>query len=294
MKLTYFSSKESNFGDELNAVMWQGLIEPDYFDDNAEELFLGIGSIIWDKYPDSAKKIVVGSGYGGYTQVPNVKDGSWDFCFVRGPRTAKALGIDAKLAITDAAILTHYLNLPKQEKKHKVSFMPHFKSIVRGNWQQTCQQAGIHFIDPRDDVESILREIQASEVLLTEAMHGAILADTLRTPWIAMEPILAKHRSKWFDWSESMELDLAFRPTPSSSLLDWHAHKTAKQLGRTVTKILGKTFSVSNQAFINKSAEQLVDTAKLPAQLSKESVFQIKAEQALAALATMPNIKLKV
>jgi len=133
MKLTFYKGDIPNFGDDLNNILWDALIAPGFFDDNDDELFLGVGSILWDYLPPNSKKIVMGSGYGGYSGKPNLQDGSWDVAFVRGPRTAKALNLDPKLAITDAAILTRFMNLPVQPKKYNVSFMPHWESINRGN-----------------------------------------------------------------------------------------------------------------------------------------------------------------
>ena len=78
----------------MNKYLWKKLIEPGFLDEDESTLFIGVGSILWDYYPLDAKKVVMGSGYGGYTKIPNVNDGSWDITFVRGPRTAKLLNID--------------------------------------------------------------------------------------------------------------------------------------------------------------------------------------------------------
>ncbi len=285
MKLTFYKGDTPNFGDDLNNIMWDALVAPGFFDDNDDELFLGIGSILWDSLPKAPKKIVMGSGYGGYTDKPNLQDGSWDVAFVRGPRTAKALNLDPKLAITDAAILTRFMNLPAQAKKYNVSFMPHWQSIPRGNWKQVCEQAGINYIDPTDpNVLASLQAIQQTELLITEAMHGAILADTLRVPWLALEPILPMHRNKWFDWSESMLIDLKFNTTPSSSIKDLWSHKTGKQgLGKR-SEQLGSLFSFTDSYFIDRAAEKLLMLAKNHGQMSKDNTFIEKSEMALEKL----------
>lgn len=285
MKLTYFEHHIPNFGDELNKIMWETLIEPDFFDDDKSTLFLGIGSILWDYLPKKPQKIVMGSGYGGYTTIPDVHDGSWEIAFVRGPRTARALNIDPKLAITDAAILTRFMGLTKQKKQFKVSFMPHFESIPRGNWEVACRQAGIHYIDPTNpDVLSSLKALQQSEVLITEAMHGAILADTLRVPWIALEPILPIHRNKWFDWAESLNIDLKFNKTPNSSIRDVWAQTTGNQgLGKR-SEQMGQLLSNTNPYFIHSAASKLQEVAKKNPQMSDEAIFISKSNMALEKL----------
>ncbi|TEW56156.1 pyruvyl transferase [Psychromonas sp. RZ22] len=285
MKLTYFKDKIPNFGDELNKVMWDALIEPDFFDQDKSTLFLGIGSILWNDFPKESKKIVMGSGYGGYTGKPDMHDGTWDVAFVRGPRTAKTLNLSPNIVITDAAILTRFMGLANQEKKFKVSFMSHFQSIPRGNWKEVCKKGGINYIDPTNpDVLRNLQEIQQSELVITEAMHGAILADTLRTPWIALKPIVSTHHNKWYDWSESLNIDLQFNQSPSSSIQDLWANKTGNVgLGKRSTQ-LGKALSFSDPYFINHAAEQLLKLVKQGGQMSDEKIFNDKSYMALDKL----------
>ena len=209
MKLQYFKGHRSNFGDDLNEWLWPQLI-PDFLDDDSRTLFLGIGSIIGEQYPPSAKKIVVGTGYvpAYHSKVPNVHDGNWDIAFVRGPRTARALSIPVSLGIGDAAILLRALDINFHREPRFVGFMPHWESMQRGDWKAACKLAGIRLIDPTAPVETILKEILGCKVLITEAMHGAIVADALRVPWIPLLPIDHAHREKWFDWADALNIQL--------------------------------------------------------------------------------------
>jgi hypothetical protein len=142
LKLYYFQGKTaSNFGDELNTWLWPQLL-PNVFDDDPKALFLGIGSVLFDHFPQQQQKIVMGAGYGGYTAKPQI-DEQWKIYFVRGRLTAQALGLDARLAIGDAAILLRSCAVPVVAKRYKVSFMPHWESVPRGNWVSICQRAGV-------------------------------------------------------------------------------------------------------------------------------------------------------
>ena len=61
-------------------------------------------------------------------------------------------------------------------------------------------------IDPRRPVEEVISDIKASKVLLAEAMHGAIVADALRVPWIPIRAHRRHHDFKWHDWCASMSI----------------------------------------------------------------------------------------
>jgi hypothetical protein len=215
----YRSGKVTNFGDELNVWMWPQLL-PHAFDDPAGALFLGIGSTLFDFFPAQQTKIVFGAGYAGYTPKPHI-DETWKIYFIRGRFTAEALNIDPSLVIGDAAILLRSCALPAPSERHSVSFMPHWESMQWGNWEPVCRRAGVHFIDPRRSVSEILSELRASELVITEAMHGAIVADALRVPWIAIEPIRPIHRMKWHDWASAIDLKLDPRRLGASNVFEW-------------------------------------------------------------------------
>lgn len=206
MKLYFYRGSEPNFGDELNTWLLPKVF-PGLFDDDARQLFLGIGSVIFDSHPADALKVVFGSGYGAYTPLPRL-DANWRFYGVRGPRTAEACGLPAGSVVGDSAILIHRFRSAQPRKTIRCAFIPHWESIARGNWQAACAQAGIHFLDPRQPVDAVLAQIEASEQVVTEAMHGAIVADALRVPWVAIEPFHPSHLFKWHDWAGALELPL--------------------------------------------------------------------------------------
>lgn len=207
MKLYFYRGASANFGDELNHWLLPKVF-PDFFDEDDSTLFLGIGSILFDHYPADCKKIVFGSGYGGYTPPPKL-DAGWNIYCVRGPRTADALGLSRDTVAGDAAILINRYRKRPAQTTRRIGFMPHWQSLQRGNWRQACAMAGLHFIDPCGPVEQVLAEIESCASLIAEAMHGAIVADALRVPWVAALPIHAAHRFKWFDWAEALDMTLA-------------------------------------------------------------------------------------
>ena len=215
LKLYYYRGAKPNFGDELNTWLWPQIF-PGLLGNNASDLFLGIGTILNEGVPDAYGKVVFGSGYG--YGIPPLIDERWKFYCVRGPITAQALGLEPSLAVCDPAILVNTLLKPARSRDMGVAFMPHFTSAAIGHWQEVCDAAGVRYLDPCADVEETLDTIRRSTLVISEAMHGVIVADALRTPWIAVEPLLAMHRPKWQDWC--LSLDMEYRPSAlvSSSL----------------------------------------------------------------------------
>ncbi|MEZ5778652.1 MAG: polysaccharide pyruvyl transferase family protein [Paracoccaceae bacterium] len=286
MKLVYFRGEIPNFGDELNVTMWDNLLPGGFLDDDPAELFIGIGSIINDDYPKTARKIVVGAGYGGYTPKPDVHDGSWDFRFVRGPQTAEALGIEPDLAIADSAVLLRATPLPPPASGIDIGFIPHFESLERGHWPEVCRLAGVRLIDPTKPTDEVIAEIRGARLLITEAMHGAIVADALRTPWIAVRTMHSLHRYKWFDWARSLDID--YRPAflfPSNGREAWAAATGRSGSGPRARRLLaGRGALPLNAAIHHVAARSIQKLARRDPQLSSDAAIERATDLALSAV----------
>lgn len=287
MKLTYFTGTTPNFGDALNPYMWPRVLPAGFLDEYADELFLGIGSILWEHYPETARKIVMGSGYGGYAAAPDVHDGSWNVVFVRGPRTAARLGLAPEKAICDSAVLLRMIDLPPAAEGIGVAFMPHYHSFSRADWRAVCRLAGIHMIDPRDEVEKVIAEIRGASMVITEAMHGAIVADALRTPWLAVRPIHAENQGKWLDWSDSLGVNLQPQPLRPASLLELYIAKTGGRRyyeGRATRWSASMLAAPANGALRQVAAAHLRTLSRCEPQLSCDAAIGRATERAMEAV----------
>ncbi|MFV2053313.1 polysaccharide pyruvyl transferase family protein [Aliiroseovarius sp. YM-037] len=286
MKLTYFQGDPPNFGDELNKTMWQHFLPDGFLDEDESTLFVGVGSLIQNIYPKAARKIVVGSGYGGYTPMPDISDGMWEFSFVRGPQTAEMLGLDPALAIADSAILLRETPLPTPADGIGVAFMPHYESIERGDWQRVCELAGVHFIDPSKPPEQVISEILGADLLIAEAMHGAIVADALRTPWIGVRTMNQVHRFKWYDFTRSLNID--YRPAflfPSNGREGWAATTGRSGSGPKARAFLGGPLARPlNVACHHIAARSMQNLAKIDPQLSADSEVERATGRAVEAV----------
>lgn len=286
MKLWFYRGSTPNFGDEINTLIWPRVMGPDFFDNEASKLFLGIGSIIFDFHPRDALKIVAGAGFGGYTACPDVTGGDWDVHFVRGPRTAAKLGLPASAAIADSAILIRTLGLPRPERGRGPAFMPHMDSLRRGAWREACALAGIDFIDPSGPVDHVLSQLAQADVVVTEAMHGAIVADALRVPWVAVLPIHPRHHMKWLDWAEALGIDLDRHPPAPSSTRELWTRLTGRDSRHPLPDMLlsGPWTRPVDRILVHRAAERLSALSRLTPQMSDDAVIGRATERAVEAV----------
>ncbi|WP_428539378.1 hypothetical protein [Rhodopila sp.] len=274
MILYRWQGRAANFGDELNTLLWPRLL-PDFFDDDPAVRFLGIGSILDRRHASAATKLVAGSGYGGYEAKP-VLDRSWIIHWVRGRRTAARLGLEAALALGDPAVLLpRALGLPAA-CGHDVGFMPHFESAGWGAWQSVAAMAGVRLIDPRDPPPAILQAIRGCGLLLSQALHGVIVADALRVPWVAIRPLAQVHQAKWLDWAEMMALRPRFRDLGASTLLEWAetSRLSGFHLGRVwLERLQPGLANIASERRLAKAALSLRRAAQAAPQLSSDTAL---------------------
>lgn len=284
MKYLYFKSDKGNFGDDLNPWLWPKIFNSK-LGEYDESYFLGIGSILHAQNKDlnrisGKRKIIFGTGVRPANDYSNLKiDNSWDIRFLRGPYSARVLG-NRYDYITDAAYavrqLDYFHELMQTEKKYEISIMPYFHSVEYFNWEQISEELGYHYISPYSEkgVEHTLKEIAASKHLISEAMHGAILADVLRVPWkrfVLTTPYTEGGRVsdfKWSDWLNSIEIyntDVLYTPFYQTTRITPHI-KTITG-GMVSAKFLQKSkvvvnlkMSLKNVSDYSLSSDNIVKT----------------------------------
>ncbi len=221
MKLQYHTGK--NFGDAVNPIIFNHYLG-NLLDEQTDTVIIGIGSILglFNKPDDCTKVYIFSSGFAGGDEstygAPPQLDDSYEVICVRGKRTAKALKISEDLAIADGALLLPLVKPenPSKKKQYQYAYMPHVGTLdIYDKWKDLIESLGIHFIDPGLDPEIVLSELNQTEVLLTEAMHGAIIADGYRIPWIPVKTIKTVNTFKWQDYCESLDLEYIPHHTPT-------------------------------------------------------------------------------
>lgn len=230
MRLVYAKLEPGNFGDELNPYLWPQLF-PRAFSADDDCDFLGIGTILSPFVNRKGRrKIVFGTG-AGYWDAP-VLDSSWTVYFVRGPVTARMLRLPEHCAITDGAYCLSFVEQPSPPAGNSVVFMPHHKSEDDVDWRGFCSELGWVYASPTLQVEPALQLLKSARLVVTEAMHGAIVADIYRVPWVPIRYGFRSLDTKWDDWCSSVSM--RYRPIDLPPLLD------ARLSGRETIERMGK------------------------------------------------------
>lgn len=228
MELYYYQSDIGNFGDELNSILWPALFPPRFLEGGSGHHILGIGTLLSPEHLGiqkmvksmeqnrNSKTLILGTGVRPGPRKMTLHS-NFDVRFVRGPHSAGELGLDSKYSITDPALLCAQVFSAKREqsgsKKGKVGLMPWFRSMDQLNWMRVAERCEMQLIDPRGrDPGLILRQIANCDFIITEALHGAVVADSLGIPWrrfcfyahLREGGEVAKF--KWRDWEASLSL----------------------------------------------------------------------------------------
>lgn len=209
LKLHYYRGPRPNFGDDLNALLWREVL-PSTVWDASDAVLVGIGSILTEPglshlAAPGTRVIVLGSGT-SYGAAP-IELHHWHVLAVRGPLSANAIRLPASAA-TDGAYLVAdapAITGPPVYRSETV-FIPHHRSLLNRPWADAAAEAGMTFVSPEWPVEEIFEHLARAKLVLTEAMHGAIVADALRIPWIPLAISPALDEFKWRDWLGSLEL----------------------------------------------------------------------------------------
>ena len=214
----YIRWKGQNFGDDLNDTLFQDVFGVNEWTENVNAIsdgvnLLGIGTLLNGNLnlSDPASLWIIGSGAGNNLGMPRFSSNT-NLFFVRGPLTCQYLNLPSDRAMGDAAYLLADKFLAVASKSvvqpRRVGIIPHHWSIESNypRWQQILQHPSI--ISPQLEWTAFVEQVNACEVILTECLHGAILADILHKPFIVFATTPAFHTFKWLDWASSRNLQL--------------------------------------------------------------------------------------
>lgn len=112
-------------------------------------------------------------------------------CAVRGPLTRKFLiehGIDCPKIYGDPSLLLPYYYYPNITKKYKIGLIPHWSSLNSSIVRKLEKNKDIHIIKMKGYSRwtDIIDEILSCKYILSESLHGLIMAEAYNVPnvWV--------------------------------------------------------------------------------------------------------------
>jgi succinoglycan biosynthesis protein ExoV len=186
------------------------------------------------------------------------------------------MGLPEEMAIGDAGYMIRRCDIFGRhytEDRCGVAFMPHFFTATSTTGlREVCEGIGIRYIDTGEPEEAILAAIAGSKLLITEALHGAIISDALRVPWIAVKSSENIFEFKWRDFCASIRVDYA--PVPIR--VRWDVRSFTGRHPRNLSRyVLNRLRSKASQALISPSdtAFDLLLAMGRPPTLSSDAVL---------------------
>jgi hypothetical protein len=198
-----------NFGDDMNAWFWKEFF-PDFPSVLPGVALFGIGSILWKRNIEQFDRILVMGSGTGVGVLPKQMPESLKYSWVRGPMTASLLGLESRTAVTDpASLVVRSEEFSRLRPSKRGVFIPHVgTATLKIDWDKISASAGLDFLSPSLESRHVIARIAESEHVVTESLHGAILANAFGVPWTPMAISPRFSTFKWLDWGKSVGLDL--------------------------------------------------------------------------------------
>lgn len=205
---------EQNFGDALSPYIVRRLLGKQHtleVNGEGEVNLLAVGS--WLHYAKDGTHIW---GTGLRTDPPQEHDATHDYKTlnvhaVRGPLTRDFLlrrGIWCPPVYGDPALLLPELFHPGRDPKlaDRVGLLPHLGSI-----EKYQHARGFHVISPMTtNVEDTIRQIVSCSVIVSQSLHGLIVADAYRVPNVWLRDLPAEGDLKFLDYFASQGRPVSF------------------------------------------------------------------------------------
>ncbi|MEY4695920.1 MAG: hypothetical protein RIT14_348 [Pseudomonadota bacterium] len=187
-----------NFGDDINPAFFHALSGQRLRLATRRDTphFLGMGSIL-DRA--TAQSVVLGAGLISPDALPPPPG---RIIALRGHLTRQALGLADDLPLGDPMVLVD--RLLRADPDGSTGFIPHVTQLAQA---QSLLPAGMRLIDVTVDPWQVVRQIAACRRILSQSLHGVIVADALGIPnlWIAPDPAMKGGRFKFDDYFSTMD-----------------------------------------------------------------------------------------
>jgi len=188
----------------------------------------GVGSIL-EFLPADWDGVVWGSGlmHGEPHLLPRAR-----VLAVRGHLTRELIGAPDGVALGDPGILVAR-HRPRLEQRWNVALVPHGHHRSHVPFLALAESAGprVRVVNVHQSAERVVREIAASEVVITTSLHGLVTADAYGIPavWTTLDPPLGGGAFKFHDYESVVTPGTSrfVRFGPGMSLAEMLASATA-------------------------------------------------------------------
>lgn len=200
--------RKNNWGDDLNKVFFEYVTNQKFIfvpynrflSNNKDIHYSLIGSIIGFYNLDST--IIYGSGI--IRPSVNIVGKPLNIISVRGPKTRSVLlnkGIECPERYGDPALLLPVFYKPTIKKLNQICIIPHMGTDLYkvNKWVDKNRQyfEGVSIIDMHSysDWREVINQISKSTYVISESLHGLIVAETYGIPSVWVE--FVEHKEHW-------------------------------------------------------------------------------------------------
>ncbi len=198
---------QPNFGDDLNPALFGLIAERGVRLERRHDRphFLGMGSILARATPSS---IVLGAGF---LTPPARHDLQGQIVSVRGALSRDAIAQRGEILLGDPMVLLNLLAPFKRQADGPLGFVPHVSEFKR---TRRLRVAGLKVIDPALPPWRVVQEIAGCGRIMSQSLHGLIVADALAIPnlWIAPGPAMVGGDFKFRDYFSTLDGPKAAHP----------------------------------------------------------------------------------
>lgn len=171
-----------NFGDDINPSFFGELLghKVRLISEKSAPHFLGMGSILERA---TSTSIVLGSGFLSPPTPASIEAGK--VVAVRGALSAAGLKYPSNALFGDPMVLLPDILPLRYDREGPVGVVPHITDVARA---RAMNMGNVKIIDPADDPWNVVKQIAGCSRILSQSLHGLIVADALHVPNVWLEP----------------------------------------------------------------------------------------------------------